>query len=374
MAANRSDSPQPAIVRAKREKFRPAVKIAAALLYIVVFLVLAEVALRLLTHFGAEQLAAGPGAVRAPLYSVEELRHDLPRYSERQSGDCVIIRTGFHWDPRFGFASKKLNKACARNLFAAHKTSVVLMGGSAMEDAQAQNYLTSIDTYAFGDDPSVASLNLAESGARHSNMQFRFLHEVLELHPTYAVFLDGFNEFNSVRYGGAPDDDFYWTAGVKDRVEHPLLFFRDKLVGSSRLLELLALKTGFINSARIVRTHVDPQLVTQAAEYYVNTRAHTETICKAYGIKCIFIIQPTALLDKTPSESAKWAVQQDLRSFRSDADVFRTGYDYILSKAGDKVLDATHLFDGKGDVYIDVVHFNKLGSKLMGDYIRDTLH
>jgi hypothetical protein len=63
-----------------------------------------------------------------------------------------------------------------------------------------------------------------------------------------------------------------------------------------------------------------------------------------------------------------------LRSFRSDVDLCRTGYDYILRKAGDKVLDATHLFDGKGDVYVDVVHFNKLGSKLMGDYIRAALH
>lgn len=370
MAADHSDSPQSAIADAKREKFRPAVKIVAALLYVVVFLVLAEVALRLFADFDG----GGPGAVREPLYSQEELRRDLQRYSERQGGDCITVRTGLYWDPRFGFASKKLNKACAHKLFAAHKTSVVLMGGSAMDNTQAPNYLTSIDTYAFGNDPSIASLNLAESGARHSNMLFRFLHEVLELHPTYAVFLDGFNEFNSVRYGGAPEDDFYWTAGVKDRVEHPLLFFRDKLVDSSRLLELLALKTGIINSARIVRTHVDPRLAIQSAEYYVKTRAYTDTICKAYGIKCIFIMQPTALLDKTPSESAKWAVQQDLRSFRSDIDIYQTGYDYILSKAGNEVLDATHLFDGKGDVYLDVVHFNKLGSKLIGGYIRAALH
>jgi len=374
MAADRPDSPQPAIAGAERKTFRLAVKITAVFLIIVVFLVLAEVVLRVASYFTDAQLSAGAGAVRAPLYTEEELRRDLPRFSERQGRDCIEIRTGFHWDPRFGFASKKLNKDCARKLFAAHVKSVVLMGGSAMENTQAPNYLTSIDTYAFGHDPSIASLNLAESGARHSNMLFRFLHEVVELHPTYAVFLDGFNEFTTVRYGGEPDDDFYWTAGVKDRVANPLLFYRDKLVESSRLLELLAVKTGFINSARIVRTHIDPRRGIEAAEYYVKTRDYTETICHAYGIKCIFIIQPTALLEKMPSESAKRAVQHELRSFRFDVELYQSGYDDILRKAGDKVLDATHLFEGKGDVYLDVVHFNKLGSKLIGEYIGAALH
>lgn len=373
MAADRPDSPQPAIAGAERKTFRPAVKITAVFLSIVVFLVLAEVVLRVASYFGGAQPTAGPGAVSAPLYSQEELRRDLPRFTERQGRDCIEIRTGFHWDPRFGFASKKLNKDCARKLFAAHVKSVVLMGGSAMDDTQAPNYLTSIDTYAFGNDSSIASLNLAESGARHSKLLFRFLHEVVELHPTYVVFLDGFNEFTAVRYGGEPEDDFYWTAGVKDRVANPLLFYRDKLVESSRLLELLAVKTGFINSARIVRAHIDLRRGIEAAEYYVKTRDYTETICKAYGIKCIFIIQPTALLEKTPSESAKLAVQRDLQSFRPDIELYRSSYDYIFRKAGNKTLDATHLFEGK-DVYIDVVHFNKLGSMLIGEYIRAALY
>jgi hypothetical protein len=279
-----------------------------------------------------------------------------------------------HWDPRFGYAGKKLDKDCARKLFAAHEKSAVLMGGSAMENFQAPNYLTSIDTYAFGNDPTVASINLAESGARHSNMLMRFLHEVIELHPTYVVFLDGVNEFNSVRMGGEPEDDFYWTAGVKDRVEHQFKFFFDKLVEQSRLLQLLAVRTGLINSARLVRNQIDARTIEQAADYYVKTRAYTETLCKAYSIKCIFIIQPIALLVRQPSESAKLAAQEHLRWFQSDAEVYGKGYDYIFSKAGDKFLDATHLFDGNTDIFIDFVHFNKRGSKLMGEYIRAALH
>lgn len=375
MAADRSDSPQPALAGTERKTFRPAVKIAAAVLSLAASLILAEVALRVVPHLGVADDTALPGAVNAPVYSQEEQRRDLGRFTQRQGRDCIEIRGGgLHWDPHFGYASKKLNKECARKLFAAHEKSVVLLGGSAMENVQAPNYLTSIDNYAFGGDPSIASLNLAESGARHSNMLFRFLHEIVELHPTYAVFLDGFNEFASVHYGGEPEDDFYWTAGVKDRVERPLIFLRDKLVDSSRLMQWLAATTGFINSARMVHSHIDMGSVIAAADYYLKMRDYTKTICDAYGIKCIFMVQPAVFLQKTPTDYDKLIIRKDLQSFPTDIEVFRTGYDRILRGAGDKVLDATHLFEGKGDVFIDIVHFNKVGSKLIGDTIRAALH
>jgi hypothetical protein len=132
MAANRPDSPQPAIADAERKIYRPAVKITAVFISIAVFLGLAEVALRVAAYVGGGQPTAGAGAVSAPLYTQEELRRDLSRFTARQGRDCIEIRTGsLHWDPRFGYASKKLDKDCARKLFASHEKSVVLMGGSA---------------------------------------------------------------------------------------------------------------------------------------------------------------------------------------------------------------------------------------------------
>lgn len=273
MAPALPDSDPSAPDGAEVENFRPAVKIAAAALLIVVIIALAELLLRLVPPSDATENSVQISVDSSSPYSKEELRRDLPRFTERQGRDCVKIRSGLNWDPRFGFASKELNKDCARKLFSAHETSVVLLGGSAMDNTEAPNFLTSIDNYAFGQDRNIASLNLAESGARHSNMLIRFLHEIVELHPTYVVFFDGFNEFNSVRYGGVPEDDFYWTAGVKDRVDRPFLFLRDKLVEWSHLLQLIALKSGFVNSARMVRSNIDPRLVEQAAEYYVKTRA-----------------------------------------------------------------------------------------------------
>ena len=372
MAADRSDEVRPTHGR-EPKAYRPAVKIVAAMLSIVLLAVLAvgaEYAFRLLSDFGAAQPSDQAVEPRNPaVYTSEELRRDLPHFTARQGGECIAVRAGLNWDPRFGFASKKLDKDCARKLFAAYPKSVVLMGGSAMENNQAANYLTTIDSYAFGNDTAFASLNLAESGARHSNMLIRLLHEVVELHPTYVVFLDGFNEFNSVRLGGAPEDDFYWTAGVQDRIQNLPRFFRDKVVEQSRILQLLALKTGFINSARVARDTIDPAGVDAAAAYYVKMRDYTQTICEAYKIKCIFVIQPVALLEAAPTKAASTAASEHLKSFLADDAVYKRGYAYIFRHAGDKVLDATHLFEGKDDIYIDVVHFNKRGSELIGKFI-----
>jgi hypothetical protein len=263
-----------------------------------------------------------------------------------------------------------LNKDCARQLFAAHRKSVVLLGGSAMEDNQAPNYLTTLDSYAFSDDASYASINVAESGARHSNMLARFLYEIVELRPTYAVFLDGFNEFVSIRYGGKPEDDFYWTAGVNERIHRPFLFMRDKLVDSSRLLSLLAVQFHFINSARIVRTSIDPRLPEEAASYYLKTRAYTEVICRAYGITCIFILQPTSFVERSRSKATEYVTHSDLKYFPVDEELYVEGYSRILSGGRGKIRDASRLFEGEQNVYLDPVHFNKRGSQLLGQYIR----
>jgi hypothetical protein len=370
MSADQTQGATPAKSGKKIPPFGWAVKISAITIALVASFVLAELLLRLMARFDASELTVMEQLTASGLYAKEELRTDLPHFVERQGANCITIQTGLHWDPRFGYVNKMLNKDCARRLFAAHKKSVVLLGGSAMENNQAPNYLTTLDSYAFGGDASYASINLAESGARHFNMLARFLYEVVELRPTYAVFLDGFNEFTSIRYGGKPEDDFYWTAGVNDRVHRPFLFLRDKLVDSSRLLTMLAVRFHFINSARIVRTAVDTRLVEQAASYYLKIRDYTEVICQTYGIVCIFILQPTSLVERHRSKTTEYITQSDLKDFPFDQELYIAGYNRILREAGGKIRDASRLFEGEQNVYLDPVHFNKRGSQLMGEYIR----
>ena len=114
------------------------------------------------------------------------------------------------------------------------------------------NYLTSLDYYAFGQHEDIVSINLAEPGARLSNMLARFMDEVTDLKPDVALFLDGFNEFYSIRQGGRPGDDAHWTLGVRRRVETPIMSLLDRALNQSRLAQVTLIGTGIFPSARHV--------------------------------------------------------------------------------------------------------------------------
>src|SRR5262245_249297 len=106
MAGVHPDNPQLATGTPGRETFRLSVKTVAVILLFIVFVVLAELLLRF-----AAPLEAPPTSdisSSSNIYTAEELRRDLPRYTERQGRDCIEFRNGFNWDPRFGFAAKKL--------------------------------------------------------------------------------------------------------------------------------------------------------------------------------------------------------------------------------------------------------------------------
>ena len=271
-----------------------------------------------------------------------------------------------HWDPRFGFASKILDNACARDLFKSDKTKVLLFGGSAMDSALAPNYLTTIDHYAFGDDPSVVSINLAESGARLWDMFARFLYEGVELRPNVAVFLVGLLEFASVQYGGLPTDDFYWTAGVSRRVHHPMMLFLGKVVEESKLAEALLIQTGIYPSARVPVKKIDLALVNEAVDYYFRTQENTAAVCKHYSIKCIFILRQGCWLQNYLDARDRLIVQRDLKNFPFDQEIISRGYALLKERRDDNhLLDPSGLFEGVPDAYFDVQHYTKIGNALL---------
>jgi hypothetical protein len=102
----------------------------------------------------------------------------------------------------------------------------------------------------------------------------------------------------------------------------------------------------------------------------LKTRAYTEVICRAYGITCIFVLQPTSLVERHRSDATEYVTQSDLKYFPFDEKLYISGYSHILSGAGGKVRDASRLFEGEKNVYFDPVHFNKRGSQLLGQYLR----
>jgi hypothetical protein len=356
------------------QHFRLSVRIFAGLVCFIITVGCLEIGLRLWSFAMNTDITRLKDDTYRRLYSPEELRWTEPSLS-LQANPCVRRNLGgMRWDPRFGFASKILDKACAKDLFKSGETKVVLLGGSTMDSALAPNYLTTIDHYAFGGDASVVSINLAESGARLSNMLARFLYEVIELRPNVTVFLVGPLEFTSIQYGGLPADDFYWTASVSRRVHHPMMFFLDKAIEESKLAQALLIQTGIYPSARRTGKKIDLTLVDEAVDYYFRTQENIEAICEHYAIKCIFILQPNILVQSHLNARDRLIVQVDLKNFPQDQEITSRGF-ALLKKGrdGNHLLDPSGLFEGVPDAYFDVVHLTKVGNALLGKYIHDAV-
>jgi len=354
--------------------FRLSVRILAGLVSFAIIAGGLEIGLRLWSFAANADIARLKEDIYRRLYSPEELRpseSSLPRQANR----CVrLYSDGMHWDPRFGLASKKIDMACAKELFKSAKTKVVLLGGSTMDSALAPNDLTTIDHYAFAHDENIVSINLAESAARLSDMSARFVHEITELRPNVVVFFVGENEFLSIQYGGLPGDDFYWTAGVSRRVHHPMMFLLDKAIDWSRLAQMLFIQTGIYPSARRAGRKIDLALVDQDVDYYFRTQEYTSVLCRQYSIKCIFILQPTLLVQRNLNDRDSLLVQERLKYFPQSREIISRGYALLrIGRNGNLVLDLSGLFNGVEDAYFDVSHFTKVGNALLGKYIHDAI-
>jgi hypothetical protein len=352
--------------------FRFSVRILAGLVFFITIAGSLEIGLRLWSLAADANMARLKDDIYGRLYSPVELRPSK-QILTRQGDRCVRQREGMYWDPRFGLASKTLDKACAKELFKSARTKVVLLGGSTMGSAFAPNYLTTIDYYAFGRDEDLVSINLSESYARLSDMSARFIHEIVELRPDAAVFLVGFNEFHAMQYGGLPGDDFYWTAGVTRRVHRPMMFLLDKAIDSSKLAQALLIQTGIYLSPRATRK-IDFTLVDQEVDYYFRTQEYTSVLCRQYSIKCFFILQPTLLVQSNLNDRDSLIVQERLKNFPQSREIMTRGYALLKrGRNGNRVLDASGLFDGVADAYFDVEHFTKVGNALLGKYIHDAI-
>ena len=300
-------------------------------------------------------------------YSEQELDKATPFSRRENGGDCLKNKTGFQWNQWWGFSRKILDKECAKSLFSESKTSIVFMGGSAMNNIEAPNYLTHIDYYATSELVNVRSINLAEDGARHKNMSIRFQRDVLPLAPTAVFFLDGFNEFNSIKYKGSPADDFYWTAGVKSRVHQPLRLYIDKLIETSKFAELALLRTGLYESSRVARGEVTEEEIFSSADYYVADLQVTRVLCEAYKIKCFFLLQPHVFGSNIPEH--KDIIEQVNRSFPLSEKIHVLGYERIKNRCSD-CIDLSDLLHISDRTFYDPVHFSKKGSELIGKKLR----
>ena len=354
--------------------YRTSVRITAVLLFIILAIGGLELGLRVaLTAPETEQLSLA-SQIRNKLNTAEENRADLPMYLPRQGGECVRRDySKLNWTPRFGFNSKSLDKGCARKLFSSGKIKVVMFGGSTMANVGATNYLTSLDYYAFGQHDEIVSINLAEPGARLSNMLARFIDEVTDLKPDVALFLDGFNEFYSLRYGGRPGDDAL-TMAVRQRIEHPTVDLLTKVLNLSRLAQVTLIRTGILPNSIKIPQRIDLARVNEEVGYYLRARENADALCAHYSVKCLFILQPIAVSEDAPAGSSTDAiVRENAKYFPHDREIFSYGYEQILKVRGDRYLNASSLMRNVPDTYLDVVHLSKVGNAKLGSFFYSTV-
>jgi hypothetical protein len=246
------------------------------------------------------------------------------------------------------------------------------MGGSGMANYESPNYLTSIENYVFLNDDRFRSINLAESGARLSNELSIFIENIpkLKKKPDLIIFFDGYNEFNSVKYGENPIDDFYWSLGVKKRIHNPLRYYLDVLTDRFLTFRLIYSQILSISSSRIQPTKIENRAIIEAANDYTYRKNIIKKLCKAYSIDCIFVLQPVFVLSKKLNSKTDIAIKKwHNKYFKNDKKVYQVGYNEII-KSNNDIINLTNIFDNQSGIYLDYVHSNKVGSKIIGESLR----
>lgn len=301
-------------------------------------------------------------------YLPKELDRSLPFIAQANGQECIELNTGFNWNQWWGFIHRNLDLECAKKYFSDDTFNVVFMGGSAMFNREAPNFLTTIDYLTTKNLTNVRSINLAESGARHMNMSVRFQRVVSKLNPNLVIFFDGYNEFNSISYGGGPEDDFYWTATGKDRMHQPYRLYIDKAIELSAFLELALVHTGFYKSSRNVsKVKINEIKIEQSALTYLSDKKITETLCKALDIKCVFVIQPH-IYGSQLEEHLK-IISNYSQNMPSNEMIINKGYDIILKRCND-CIDMSKELNNIKQTFIDPVHFSRKGSMKVANLFR----
>ena len=307
-------------------------------------------------------------------YSNEVLDRKKPFKHANNGGNCIREKFAkkMQWNPRFGWNDKDVDIDCINKLFNEGKKNIVFMGGSVMANYESPNYLTSIENYVFLNDDRFRSINLAESGARMSNELSIFLETIpkLKKKPDLIIFFDGYNEFNSIRYGGDPIDDFYWSLSVKKRIHNPIYYYFDVLIDRFLTFRLIYSQILRISSSRIQPSEIENRTIIEAANDYTYRKNITKKLCEVYNIDCIFVLQPVFVLTKNINSKTDIAIKKwHNKYFNNDKKVYQVGYNEII-KSNNDIVNLSNIFDNQPGIYFDYVHSNKVGSKIIGESLR----
>ena len=190
----------------------------------------------------------------------------------------------------------------------------------------------------------------------------------------HVVFLDGINEFTGVQLGSDPTYDTYWAQGIEARINKPELILIEKLITKSIFIEMILKK---IFNYQSIRDKSNVKFATKknihlAADDYTYRKKITQIICSELSINCHFILQPAIFFDETEMSFSDEIKDYYKKLFQENLYLYSYGYEIIKSQNKD-VIDFSKIFNNENDIFIDSVHFNKKGSKILGEKIFEFL-
>ena len=310
-------------------------------------------------------------------YSTKELDRSLPNRHKYNGGECVkrglmTKSKKMNWHPRYGANDNVVDIECINKMFLPSTTNIIFYGGSSMQNNEAPNYLTSIDYYALKNNfEKFRSINLANSGARMSNNLASFIEYVPKIkYVDHIIFLDGVNEFTGVQLGSNPLDDTYWAQGVQARINNPKIIFLEKLIDKSIFFEIILKKVFNYKSIRDksnVKFANEKNIEIASADYTYRKKI-VQIFCNQLDIECHFLLQPAIFFDTTEKSYSHKIKEYYQRLFKENLYLYNLGYEKIMQN-NDDVINISNIFNGTNDIFIDAVHFNKTGSKIIGERI-----
>jgi hypothetical protein len=305
-------------------------------------------------------------------YKTEELDKKIKFRHKFHGGECIksiLDKEKLNWHPRIGYQTKKIDINCINSLFTNKTYNIVFFGGSVMARDKDFNFLSSIEHFAFKNEmENFRSVNFAESGARLSNSLSMFVEYISKINNiNLIVFLDGINEFGSIRYNGRPDDDFFWTAGVKRRINNPESYFLDIIIDRFKTFELIS-KLFNYESSRIQYRKVNLSQLSASVDDYNYRKKIIKKLCNQNKLKCIFLIQPHFYSTKGLNSKLDKKLDKFIKkTFPQLEYVVQKGYEILLKN--NDVYDLTEIYNNQNEIFIDDTHTNKFGAEILGKEI-----
>ena len=138
------------------------------------------------------------------------------------------------------------------------------------------------------------------------------------------------------------------------------------MIEVSAFFELSLLRTGIYRSSRVNMNSISLLQIKKASEIYLQDINITQSICNAYSITCIFIIQPSIFWSNISEH--KDIIEKKDRVINGFSTAYQYGYQLIIDNC-EFCFDASRLFENKDKTFIDPVHFSKKGSLIVGQML-----